>query len=121
MRFSYNVTAPKGSKFVGMGIYGRFANKDKDHTFNLNAGSLRTDGYADSNLVLDSMPVKYYKTPYIVKYFLKYITVDGTTVEIVEDEYHETTMVNIADSVLVNPMATDADKTYAIAIKEAAL
>ena len=67
------------------------------------------------------MPVKYYKTPYIVKYFMKYTTVDGTTLEIVEDEYHEATMVGIADSVLANPMATDDDKTYAMAIKEAAL
>lgn len=121
IRFSYNVTAPKGSKFVGMGIYGRFATKAEDHTFNLRAGSLRTDGYADSNLVLDSMPTKYYKTPYLVKYFLKYITADGTTVDVVEEEYHETTMVNIADAALVNPMATDADKAYATAIKEAAL
>ena len=121
LRFSYNVAAPKMSKFVGMGIYGRFANKVNDHTFSLNAASLRTDGYADSNLVLNSMPVKYYKTPYIVKYFMKYTTVDGTTLEIVEDEYHEATMVGIADSVLANPMATDADKTYAMAIKEAAL
>lgn len=119
LRFSYNVTVPKGSKFVGMGIYGRLASQTKDKTLDLNAGSLITDGYADSNVVLDSMPTKFYETPFLAKYFLKYTTADGTTVEVVEDEYHETTMVNIADAVIAHPMATQADKDYAEAIKAA--
>lgn len=119
LRFSYNVTAPEGSKFVGMGIYGRFASKTEDKTFNLNAGSLRTDGYADSNLVLNSMPTKYYEMPYLAKGFLKYTTADGTSVEVVEAEYHAGMMTDIADSMLAHPMATQADKDYAAAIKAA--
>ena len=119
LRFSYNVTAPEGSKFVGMGIYGRFASKAEDKTFNLNAGSLRTDGYADLNLVLNSMPTKYYEMPYLAKGFLKYTTADGTSVEVVEAEYHAGMMTDIADSMLAHPMATQADKDYAAAIKAA--
>ena len=119
LRFSYNVTAPKGSHFVGMGVHGCFASKTEDKTFNINADSLRTDGYADSNLVLRSMPVKYYEVPYLAKGFLKYATTDGTSVEVVEAEYHAGMMTDIADIMLAHPMATQADKDYAAAIKAA--
>ncbi len=119
LRFSYDITAPGGSNFVGVGMYGRFADKPEDHTFNLNTGSLRTDGRSDSNLVFDRMKVQYYERPYIIKAFVKYTTADGTTVEAVEGEYHAATMAGIADAVLAHPMATKADKDYAAAIKAA--
>lgn len=119
LRFSYDITAPVGSSFVGMGMYGRFADKPEDRTFNQNTGSLRTDGHSDSNIVLNSMKVEYYERPYVIKAFVKYTTADGTTVEAVEGEYHAGTMAGIADAVLSHPMATQADRDYAAAIKAA--
>lgn len=119
LRFSYDITAPVGSSFVGMGVHGRFADKLEDKTLNLKTGSLRTDGHSDSNLVLSQMKVEYYERPYIIKAFVKYATADGTTVEAVEGEYHAGTMAGIADATLSHPMATQADKDYASAIKAA--
>lgn len=119
LRFSCDITAPVGSSFVGMGMHGRFADKLEDKTFNLKTGSLRTDGHSDSNLVLSPMKAEYYERPYIIKAFVKYTTADGTTVEAVDGEYHAGTMAEIADAVLAHPMATQADKDYASAIKAA--
>ena len=60
-----------------------------------------------------------YTANFTEKAFVKYVTVDGTTVEAVESDYQTRSVDEVADAILKHPMASNSEKEYALKIKSA--
>lgn len=122
-RFSYTMSVPEGATRIENGWYfKKVSNPSLPDVRSLSSNNIvLTGGDVFASQTFNKVPPRLYGKKFSTKAFVKYVTIDGTTVESIEEDYDSFTPVEIADAVLANPMATDADKAYATAIKEAAL
>lgn len=120
-RFSYNMSIPDGVTFIENGWYfKKVSDPTKPDVRSLSYNNIVQMGNKIfSSQTFNKVPVRLYEKKFSTKAFVKYTTADGTTVEAVEADYDAFTPAEIADAVLAHPMATQADKDYAAAIKAA--
>ena len=120
-RFSYTMSIPEGVAFIENGWYfKKVTDPTKPDVRSLSGNNIvQTGNTIFSSLTLNKAAARLYGKKFSTKAFVKYTTVDGTTVEAVEADYDAFTPAEIADAVLAHPMATQADKDYAAAIKAA--
>ena len=121
LRFGYTMTVPSGVTFVENGWYIKSIDASAPDDVRRVASNkvLNSDGTVTSNLVIIDVPNSYYKYNFGEKAFVKYTTADGTTVEVVENTYQSRSVSDVADAILVHPMASKAEKEYATSIKAA--
>ena len=120
-RFAYVKSVPEGSALIDCGWYFKKVTNPSLSDVRNPAGNnvVQTGGTVYAALTFNKAATRLYEKKFSVKAFAKYTTADGTTVEAVESGYNAFSPVEIADAVLANPMATQADKDYAAAIKAA--
>lgn len=120
-RFSYTMSIPDGVTFIENGWYfKKVSDPTKPDVRSLSYNNVVQMGNKIfSSQTFNKVPVRLYEKKFSTKAFVKYATADGTTVEAVEADYDAFTPVEIADAVLAHPMATQADRDYAAAIKAA--
>lgn len=120
-RFSYTMSIPDGVTFIDNGWYfKKVSDPTKPDVRSLSYNNVVQMGNKIfGSQTFNKVPVRLYEKKFSTKAFVKYATADGTTVEAVEADYDAFTVAEIADAVLAHPMATQADKDYAAAIKAA--
>lgn len=120
-RFSYVMSVPEGATSIEDGWYfKKVSDPTKPDVRSLSSNNVvQTGGDVFTSLTFNKVPVKFYEKKFSTKAFAKYTTADGTTVEAVEADYNAFTVAEIADAMLAHPMANQADKDYAAAIKAA--
>ena len=120
-RFAYVMSIPEGAALVENGWYFKKITNPSLPDVRSKAGNnvVQTGNTVYAALTFNKVASKYYEKKFSTKAFAKYTTADGTTVEAVEAGYNAFSPVEIADAVLAHPMATQADKDYAAAIKAA--
>ena len=120
-RFSYTMSVPEGVTSIEDGWYFKKVSDSTKPDVRSPSGNnvVQTGNTVFTSLTFNKVRPKYYGKKFSTKAFVKYTTVDGTTVEAVEADYDAFTPAEIADAVLAHPMATQADKDYAAAIKAA--
>ena len=120
-RFAYTMSLPEGATSIENGWYfKKVSNPSLPDVRSLSGNNIvQTGGTVYAAQTFTKVSPKYYERQFATKAFAKYATADGTTVEAVEADYDAFSPVEIADAVLANPMASEADKTYAAAIKAA--
>lgn len=120
-RFAYTMAVPEGTTLIECGWYFKKITNPSLPDVRSVAGSnvVQTGGTVYTAMTFNKITPKYYEKKFSTKAFAKYTTADGTTVEAVEADYDVFTPAEIADAVLAHPMATQADKDYAAAIKAA--
>ena len=121
LRFGYTMAVPSGVSFVENGWYVKSIKASAPEDVRRVASNkvLNSDGTVTSNLVIVDVPTSYYKYNFGEKAFVKYVTADGTTVEVVENTYQSRSVSEVADAILAHPMASQAEKDYAKQIKSA--
>ena len=121
LRFGYTKAIPEGTTYIENGWYYKrlSAPTSGDRRLVAYNNALNNDGTITSNLVFNGVAKNYYTANFTEKAFVKYMTVDGTTVEAVEDAYHSRSVSEVADAILAHPMASKAEKDYAKSIKSA--
>lgn len=122
-RFSYTMSVPEGATSIENGWYfKKVSNPSLPDVRSLSSNNIvMTGGDVFASQTFTKVPPRFYGKKFSTKAFVKYVTIDGTTVESTEEDYDSFTPVEIADAIIANPMANGKDKTYATAIKEAAL
>lgn len=120
-RFSYIMSVPEGVTSIEDGWYfKKVSDPTKPDVRRLSRNNVVQTGNAVfASMTFNKVTPEYYEKKFSMKAFVKYTTADGTTVEAVEADYDAFTPAEIADAVLAHPMATQADKDYAAAIKAA--
>ena len=120
-RFAYTMSVPDGVTFIENGWYfKKVSDPTKPDVRRLSYNNIVQTGNAVfASMTFNKVTPEYYEKKFSMKAFVKYTTADGTTVEAVEADYDAFTPAEIADAVLAHPMATQADKDYAAAIKAA--
>lgn len=120
-RFSYTMSVPEGATSIENGWYfKKVTDPTKPDVRSLSGNNIvQTGNTVFASLTFNKAAARLYGKKFSTKAFVKYTTVDGTTVEAVEADYDAFTPAEIADAVLAHPMATQADKDYAAAIKAA--
>lgn len=120
-RFSYIMSVPDGATSIENGWYfKKVSDPTKPDVRSLSGNNIvQTGDSVFTSLTFTKVPPRLYGKKFSAKAFAKYTTADGTAVEAVEADYDAFTPAEIADAVLAHPMATQADKDYAAAIKEA--
>ena len=121
LRFGYTKAIPNGATYIENGWYYKrlSAPTGDDIRFAAYNNVLNDDGTITSNLVFNNVKARLYTANFIEKAFVKYVTIDGTTVEAVEGAYHSSSVNEAADAILAHPMASKAEKDYATSIKSA--
>ena len=121
LRFGYTMAIPSGVTFVENGWYVKSIKASAPEDVRRVASNkvLNSDGTVTSNLVIVDVPTSYYEYNFGEKAFVKYVTTDGTTVEVVENAYQTRSVSEVADAILAHPMASKAEKDYATKIKSA--
>lgn len=121
LRFGYTMAVPSGVSFVENGWYVKSIKASAPEDVRRVASNkvLNSDGTVTSNLVIVDVPTSYYKYNFGEKAFVKYVTADGTTVEVVENTYQSRSVSEVADAILAHPMASQAEKDYTKKIKSA--
>lgn len=121
LRFGYTKAIPNGATYIENGWYYKrlSAPTGDDIRFAAYNNVLNDDGTITSNLVFNNVKARLYTANFIEKAFVKYVTIDGTTVEAVEGAYHSSSVSEAADAILAHPMASKAEKDYATSIKSA--
>lgn len=121
LRFGYTKAIPEKATYIENGWYYKRLSAPTSGDCRLVAynNALNNDGTITSNLVFNGVTKNYYTANFTEKAFVKYMTVDGTTVEAVEDAYHSRSVSEVADAILAHPMASEAEKDYATSIKSA--
>lgn len=121
LRFGYTKAIPEKATYIENGWYYKrlSAPTSGDRRLVAYNNALNNDGTITSNLVFNGVAKNYYTANFTEKAFVKYTTVDGTTVEAVEDAYHSRSVSEVADAILAHPMASEAEKDYATSIKSA--
>ena len=121
LRFGYTKAIPEKATYIENGWYYKMLSAPTSGDRRLVAynNALNNDGTITSNLVFNGVAKNYYTANFTEKAFVKYMTVDGTTVEAVEDAYHSHSVSEVADAILAHPMASEAEKDYATSIKSA--
>ena len=120
-RFSYIMSVPEGVTSIEDDWYFKKVSDPTKPDVRSPSGNnvVQTGNTVFTSLTFNKVQPKYYGKKFSTKAFVKYTTADGTTVEAVEADYDAFTPAEIADAVLAHPMATQADKDYAAAIKAA--
>ena len=120
-RFSYIMSVPEGVTSIENGWYfKKVTDPTKPDVRSLSGNNIvQTGNTVFTSLTFNKVTARFYGKKFSTKAFAKYTTADGTTVEAVEADYDAFTPAEIADAVLAHPMATQADKDYAAAIKAA--
>lgn len=120
-RFSYIMSVPEGVTSIEDGWYFKKVSDPTKPDVRSPSGNnvVQTGNTVFTSLTFNKVQPKYYGKKFSTKAFAKYTTADGTAVEAVEAGYDAFTPAEIADAVLAHPMATQADKDYASAIKAA--
>ena len=121
LRFGYTKAIPNGATYIENGWYYKrlSAPTGDDICFAAYNNALNDDGTITSNLVFNNVKARLYTANFIEKAFVKYVTIDGTTVEAVEGAYHSSSVSEAADAIIAHPMASKAEKDYATSIKSA--
>ena len=121
LRFGYTKAIPNGATYIENGWYYKrlSAPTGDDIRFAAYNNALNDDGSITSNLVFNNVKARLYTANFIEKAFVKYVTIDGTTVEAVEGAYHSSSVSEAADAIIAHPMASKAEKDYATSIKSA--
>ena len=121
LRFGYTKAIPNGATYIENGWYYKrlSAPTGDDIRFAAYNNALNDDGTITSNLVFNNVKARLYTANFIEKAFVKYATIDGTTVEAVEGAYHSSSVSEAADAIIAHPMASKAEKDYATSIKSA--
>ena len=121
LRFGYTKAIPNGATYIENGWYYKrlSAPTGDDIRFAAYNNALNEDGTITSNLVFNNVKARLYTANFIEKAFVKYVTIDGTTVEAVEGAYHSSSVSEAADAIIAHPMASKAEKDYAKSIKSA--
>ena len=119
LRFGYTMAIPQETSFVENGWYFKKVSSPQPEDVRALAYNnvLNADGTITANLVFNKVTTNYYSANFSEKAFVKYVTADGTTVEAVEGTYHSRSVNEVADAILVHPMASKAEKEYATKIK----
>lgn len=122
-RFSYTMSVPEGATLIENGWYfKKVSNPSLPPVRSLSSSNIvLTGGDVFTSQTFNKVPPRLYGKKFSTNAFVKYVTIDGTTVESTEEDYDSFTPVEIADAIIASPMANDKDKAYAAAIKEAAL
>lgn len=120
-RFSYIMSVPDGATSIENGWYFKKVSDPTKPDVRSPSGNniVQTGDAVFTSLTFNKVPPRFYGKKFSAKAFAKYTTADGTAVEAVEADYDAFTPAEIADAVLAHPMATQADKDYASAIKAA--
>ncbi len=120
-RFAYTMSIPEGVAFIENGWYFKKVSDPTKPDVRSLAGNniVQTGNKIFASMTFSKVDARFYGKKFSTKAFVKYTTADGTTVEAVEADYDAFTPAEIADAVLAHPMATQADKDYAAAIKAA--
>lgn len=120
-RFAYIMSVPAGAALIENGWYfKKVTNPSLPDVRSVSYNNVvQTGGTVYTALTFNKVAPKHYEKKFSTKAFAKYTTADGTTVEAVEADYDALTPAEIADAALAHPMATQADKDYAAAIKAA--
>lgn len=120
-RFAYIMSVPEGAALIENGWYFKKVSNPLLPDVRSTSGNnvVQTGNTVYIAMTFNKVNPKYYEKKFSTKVFAKYTTADGTTVEAVEADYDAFTPAEIADAVLAHPMATQADKDYAAAIKAA--
>ena len=121
LRFGYTMALPEGASFVENGWYFKKVSTSQptDVRRLANNNVLNIDGTITANLVFTGVTTDYYSANFSEKAFVKYVTADGTTVEAVESDYQVNSVLGVADAILAHPMASKAEKDYAMLIRAA--
>lgn len=121
LRFGYTMAIPENSTFVENGWYYKkvTVSSPDDVRFVAYNNAMNNDGTVTANLVFNEVKTNLYAANFTEKAFVKYVTVDGTTVEAVESNYQSRSVIDVADAILEHPMASKAEKEYAQKIKSA--
>ena len=121
LRFGYTKAIPAGATYIENGWYYKKLSAPTGDDKRLAAYNnvLNEDGTITSNLVFNNVKASLYTANFTEKAFVKYVTADGTTVEVVEGAYHSSSVSDAADAILAHPMASEAEKDYATSIKSA--
>ena len=121
LRFGYTKAIPNGATYIENGWYYKrlSAPTGDDIRFAAYNNALNDDGTITSNLVFNNVKARLYTANFIEKAFVKYVTIDGTTVEAVEGAYHSSSVSEAANAIIAHPMASKAEKDYAASIKSA--
>ena len=121
LRFGYTMALPEGASFVENGWYFKKVSTSQptDVRRLANNNVLNIDGTITANLVFTGVTTDYYSANFSEKAFVKYVTADGTTVEAVESDYQVNSVLGVANAILAHPMASKAEKDYAMLIKAA--
>ena len=121
LRFGYTMAIPENSTFVENGWYYKkvTVSSPDDVRFVAYNNAMNNDGTVTANLVFNEVKTSLYTANFTEKAFVKYVTVDGTTVEAVESNYQSRSVIDVADAILEHPMASKAEKEYAKKIKSA--
>ena len=121
LRFGYTMAIPENSTFVENGWYYKkvTVSSPDDVRFVAYNNAMNNDGTVTANLVFNEVKTSLYTANFTEKAFVKYVTVDGTTVEAVESNYQSRSVIDVADAILEHPMASKAEKEYAQKIKSA--
>ena len=119
LRFGYTMAVPEGVTYVENGWYIKSIDESVPEDVRRVASNkvLNNDGTVTSNLVIVDVPNTYYKYDFAEKAFVKYVTADGTTIEVVENAYQSRSVNEVADAILAHPMASQEEKNYATKIK----
>lgn len=120
-RFAYVMSIPEGTALVDCGWYfKKVTNPSLPDVRSVSGNTVaQTGGTVCTALTFNKVATRLYEKKFSVKAFAKYTTADGTAVEAVESGYNAFSPAEIADAVLAHPMATQADKDYAAAVKAA--
>lgn len=120
-RFSYTMSIPDGVTFIENGWYfKKVSDPTKPDVRSPSSNNIvQTGNKIFASMTFSKVDARFYGKKFSTKAFVKYTTADGTTVEAVEADYDAFTPAEIADAVLAHPMATQADRDYAAAIKAA--
>ena len=121
LRFGYTMAIPEKSTFIENGWYYKkvTVSSPDDVRFVAYNNAMNNDGTVTANLVFNEVKTSLYTANFTEKAFVKYVTVDGTTVEAVESNYQSRSVIDVAGAILEHPMASKAEKEYAKKIKSA--
>lgn len=121
VKFTYIMSVPESTVLIEFGIYYKLSvNATKPEVRRtINGRDVCTGNKIATSWTFLNTPPKHYKDRLSTKAFVKYTTEDGTTVEAVQADYNTFSTMEVADAILAHPMATQADKDYAAAIKAA--
>ena len=118
LRFGYTMAIPENAAFVENGWYFKTVSSSQSEVVrkSANNNALNIDGTVTAFIVFTGVTPDYYSSEFNEKAFVKYVTVDGTTVEAVESNYQTRSVDGVAQMILHHSMASQSEKDYATKI-----